>query len=92
VDTWFESRDSASGSIYGEFEDSGAEPDPLAAGRMDIDPPERDPRGYFLRVFEIRIIEVEKEWNYILQTLQEEVQRYTLYSRALQTLGIGQQC
>ncbi|KAI8629001.1 hypothetical protein F5Y19DRAFT_104009 [Xylariaceae sp. FL1651] len=73
VDSWFEPDNTV--SRYHEDEETGAQPDPLAAGQMDINPPERNPREYFLKVFEIRINEVAKEWDYILQILQEEVQR-----------------
>ena len=72
VDTWFETHDAV--SEYYEGEGSGAQPDPLAAGQIDTNPPERYPREYFLKVFEIRIGIVAKEWNYILHVLQQEVQ------------------
>ncbi|KAK3380658.1 hypothetical protein B0T24DRAFT_676328 [Lasiosphaeria ovina] len=73
VDNWFEPEDSV--STYYEGGETTAQPDPLAAGQVDVDPPIRYPREYFLKVFEIRILEIEKEWNYMLQVLQEEVQR-----------------
>ncbi|KAK0730155.1 hypothetical protein B0H67DRAFT_560966 [Lasiosphaeris hirsuta] len=73
IDTWFEPEDSV--LDYYEEEESGAQPDPLAAGEVDINPPEKHPREYFLKVFEIRIREVEKEWTYILHVLQQDIQR-----------------
>lgn len=60
--------------------ESGGQPDPLADGQMDVNPPERFPREYFLKVFEIRIRDVEKEWNYILYMLQQHVQRVGSHS------------
>jgi hypothetical protein len=73
VDNWFDPEDAV--LEYYEGEDSGVQPDPLAAGQVDVNPPEIYPREYFLKVFEIRIREVEKEWNYILHILHQEVQR-----------------
>ncbi|KAK3353375.1 hypothetical protein B0T25DRAFT_568576 [Lasiosphaeria hispida] len=73
IDTWFEPEDSV--LDYYEEGESRAQPDPLAAGQVDINPPEKHPREYFLKVFEIRIREVEKEWTYILHVLQQDVQR-----------------
>jgi hypothetical protein len=73
VDDWFEPEDTV--LEYYEGEDSGVQPDPLAAGQVDVNPPERYPREYFLKVFEIRIREVEREWNHILHILQHDVQR-----------------
>ncbi|KAK4212321.1 hypothetical protein QBC37DRAFT_388944 [Rhypophila decipiens] len=72
-DTWFEPGDTLSG--YYEGPESGSQPDPLLAGQLDVDPPERDPRLYFLRIFEIRIGTVVREWEYILHALQEEIRR-----------------
>ena len=72
VDNWFDPEDAV--SEYYEGEDGGVQPDPLAAGQVDVNPPERYPREYFLKVFEIRIREVEKEWNYILHVLQQDIQ------------------
>ncbi|KAK0723481.1 hypothetical protein B0T26DRAFT_261689 [Lasiosphaeria miniovina] len=73
VDSWFEPQDSV--SEYHEGGETTAQLDPLAAGQVEVDPPTRYPREYFLKVFEIRILEIEKEWNYTLQVLREEVQR-----------------
>ena len=74
VDAWFPQCKSV--YEYNQESVTGARPDPLAAGMIDIDPPERNPREYFLRVFEIRIKEVKIEWDFILQTFREEIQRY----------------
>ena len=71
VDTWFEPGDAV--SVYDEGEVSGSRPDPLSNGQLDVEPPECLPRKYFLRLLEIQIGLIAKEWEYILCIVGQEV-------------------
>ena len=51
-------------------------PDPLAAGEINAHEPIWMPREYFLTVFQVRIRQVLREWNYIADKVDEEVKEY----------------
>lgn len=51
-------------------------PDPLAAGQLPARNLFPTPREYFFKVFELRIKQVSREWRMILETLEEDVERY----------------
>ncbi|KAM7190792.1 hypothetical protein V8F20_009588 [Naviculisporaceae sp. PSN 640] len=72
-DGWFEPEDTIWKYHHGK--DSGSQPDPLSAGELEISPPERDPRKYFLKIFAIRIGIVATEWEFILYALQQEAHK-----------------
>lgn len=71
ADSWFEPEDSV--STYYDGEMSGSRPDPLSNGQLDVTPAEWRPRQYFLRLLEIQIGRIAKEWEYILYVLEQEV-------------------
>lgn len=74
VDGWFPGSETV--NLYRQESGGDGRPDPLTAGQFLIETPEPDPRAYFLRVVEIRIQQVEKESDKILQAYREEIQRY----------------
>jgi hypothetical protein len=51
-------------------------PDPLATGRILADEPIWTPREYFLKVIEIRMIQILREWNYIVDQVERDIKRY----------------
>lgn len=50
--------------------------DPITAGNLDANTPIWKPREYFLRVFEIRIIQVRKEWDLLVRKVELGIDRY----------------
>jgi len=79
VDTYFESRETTEG--YGALEGRlRGRPDPLAAEQLNADQPIWTPREYFLKVFEIRLNRVLKEWDKIACMVEEEIKRYALHT------------
>jgi hypothetical protein len=51
-------------------------PDPLAAGQINAHEPIWMPREYFLKVFQVRMHQVLREWNNIADKVDEEVKQY----------------
>ncbi len=78
VDTYFGSEESVEGydQMKGRHCRRWGRPDPLAAGRIVVDEPIWGPREYFMKVFEVRINQVAREWSYIGVKMEEEVARY----------------
>lgn len=74
VDTFCRPEESVKG--YHQLTGQGCRPDPLAAGHFDVIVPIWTPRQYFLKVFEIRINQVLREWNLIVDMMENEVERY----------------
>ena len=75
IDNYFGSTETV--DAYHELEGKGGvRADPLAAGQIMADQPIWSPREYFFKVFEIRINQVLREWNWIVDNLEEEVKRY----------------
>lgn len=76
VDTYFGTKESI--RRYDRFTTghSSGRPDPLAAGQINADVPIWNPREYFLRVFEIRIIQISREWDFILDRVEDAVKQY----------------
>jgi hypothetical protein len=71
-------------------EDMGDEPsscdgigwDPIATeGKLDANLPIWDPREYFLIIFEIRIAQVRKEWEYLVRTVERSIKRHVCFSQ-----------
>jgi hypothetical protein len=50
--------------------------DPIAAGNIDANMPIWKPREYFLKVFEIRIIQVRREWDFLVRKVELSIDRY----------------
>jgi hypothetical protein len=50
--------------------------DPIAAGNLEANMPIWKPREYFLKVFEIRIIQVQKEWDLLVRKVELSIDRY----------------
>ena len=51
-------------------------PDPLAAGRIVADEPIWTPREYFLKVIEVRMNQVLREWNFIVDQVERDIKQY----------------
>jgi hypothetical protein len=80
VDTYFDVAEEAKETVQSYHEDSlgpeGMRTDPLAYGVVDADNPIQDPRDYFLRVFQIRIKQVKREWQQVVAKMQQSVREY----------------
>ena len=74
VDTYFGSNESLDG--YDELKARLGRPDPLAAGKIDADLPIWTPREYFFKVIEIRMNQVRREWNTIVDKVESDVKQY----------------
>lgn len=75
VDTYFGSEESV--DRYDQWKGRRlGRPDPLAAGQIDANSPIWTPREYFIRVFEIRINQVRREWYFIIDVVENEVKQY----------------
>ncbi len=72
VDTYFDEEEST--KTFQAATSSFSRPDPLSAGVLDAQCPILDPREYFLKVFEIRVSRVEKEWHFIVQKLRRNIE------------------
>ena len=78
VDTFFESQETVDGydQLSGTSGRHKGRADPLRAGQSNADEPIWTPREYFFRVFEVRINQVLKEWNWIVVNVVKEVAQY----------------
>jgi hypothetical protein len=85
VDTYFGSKETADSyhRLKGRF---GGRADPLAAGELNADEPIWTPREYFLKVVEIRMKQVLKEWNRIVRTVEKEIKWYVLHANFIAIL------
>jgi hypothetical protein len=72
VDIWFDSREAV--EKYHEMIGQ-TKPDPLLAGKQDVNQPLWGPREYFFRAFQIRMQQILKEWNSIVGTMEDEVKQ-----------------
>jgi hypothetical protein len=81
VDNFFDTNESV--QYYHEEIHDVYRPDPIAAGRIDANKPLLKPREYFLKVFEIRIQDVTKEWHRIVRKLEKAVEEYVLVPYSL---------
>ena len=48
--------------------------DPLTAGKFRLNKLPSTPREYFFKVFEIRIIQVLRQWEALVELMEEEVE------------------
>ncbi|KAG0645349.1 hypothetical protein D0Z07_9001 [Hyphodiscus hymeniophilus] len=74
VDTYFDSKESVE-NYHGMNGRKKGRADPLAAGRINADEPIWTPREYFFKIFEIRMQQVLKEWNRIVNKMEEDIKR-----------------
>lgn len=51
-------------------------PDPLTAGQRNAEEPIWTAREYFMKVFQIRVNQVTREWRYVVDKVQTEIERY----------------
>lgn len=78
VDVYFESKETVEGydQMRGRRCKRWGRADPLAVGRIVADEPIWTPREYFLKVVEIRINQVLREWNSIVDKMEKEIKQY----------------
>jgi hypothetical protein len=53
----------------------GIQDDPIARGKMDANCPIKNPREYFLAIFEIRIAQVSEEWKCLVRMAERAIIR-----------------
>jgi hypothetical protein len=78
VDVYFDSEETVDGydQMRGRRCRRWGRPDPLTAGRIVADEPIWMPREYFFKIFEIRMIQVLREWNWIVDQVEKAVKQY----------------
>ena len=80
VDTYFDEGDEARESVESYHNESllkeGMRVDPLTYGNVPADDPIRTPREYFLVVFQNRIAQVKREWQRVVQKVQQSFRDY----------------
>lgn len=73
VDTKFDDNDLEDEDFLYE----GFQPDPIASnGEVDANFPIRNPRLYFLKVWKIRMVQIIKEWQQIVRTVECSIKEY----------------
>jgi hypothetical protein len=95
VDTYFDVAEEAKETVQSYYEDSlgpeGMRADPLTFGVIIADNPIQNPKEYFLRVFQIRINRVKREWQQVVAKMQQSVRKY-VQVRSLLNLDVGDFC
>ena len=80
VDTYFDTAEEAKETVLSYHEDSlvaeGMRADPLTFGVANADDPIQNPKKYFLRVFQIRINQVKREWQNVVAKVQQSIREY----------------
>jgi hypothetical protein len=80
VDTYFDGVEEAKETVLSYHEDSladeGMRVDPLTYGVVNPDNPIQDPREYFLMVFRIRIDQVKREWQQVVEKVYQSIREY----------------
>jgi hypothetical protein len=81
VDVYFDSQESVDGydQMKGRHCRRPGRADPLAAGQIVADEPIWMPREYFLKVCEIRMNQVLREWNWIVDKVKKKVKQYVQF-------------
>jgi hypothetical protein len=74
IDTYFRSKESVDG--YNQLKESMGWRDPFGASQIAANTSCWTPREYFFRVFEIRINEVRREWQVILDKVEGDFNQY----------------
>jgi hypothetical protein len=87
VDTYFESQETVDGydQLSGTRGQHKGRADPLRAGQSDANKPIWTPREYFFAVFEVRMNQILKEWNWIFVNVEKGVTQYV-------SCGLRRQC
>jgi hypothetical protein len=80
VDTYFDTDEEAKETVLSYHEDSlvteGIRADPLTFGVISADDPIRKPREYFLMILQIRINQVKREWQQVVEKMYQSVHEY----------------
>jgi len=80
VDTYFDTVEEGKETVTQYHEESlgpnGFRGDPSARGTVEADSPIQDPRVYFLEVFRIRISQVKREWQQVVEKVHQSVRHY----------------
>jgi hypothetical protein len=80
VDNYFDATEEARETVLSYHEDSlvaeGMRADPLTFGVTNADNPIQKPKEYFLMVFQIRIKQVKREWQQVVQKVQQSIREY----------------
>lgn len=85
VDTKFDKalaskRDDKSENDQEEQDEDETTEDPIASDsdghEFIADTPVYDPRGYFLRILDLRMRQILKEWTYLAEKVEDSVERY----------------
>ena len=74
ADTYYEDRESV--DRYVSMNGTAHRVDPIAAGFLGADLPIWEPRKYFVRVVEIRMNLILREWQCIADKIEDEVKQY----------------
>ncbi|KAG7039145.1 hypothetical protein JMJ77_0003432, partial [Colletotrichum scovillei] len=81
LETWFdEILDDPSPDMITRYENDfqdGMISDPLCRGKDDATRTEWSPRPYFIRVLEIRIVQIYREWTFLFARLDERLKAIT---------------
>jgi hypothetical protein len=75
VDTYFDGGESDDSVMWYGCEEA-IHLDPILAGNLDANMPIWKPREYFMKVFEIRILQVIKEWDFLVLTVKRSIEVY----------------
>ena len=94
VDTYFDAVGEGKETVPSYHKDSlgdeGMRADPFTYGIADADKPIRNPREYFLMVFRIRINQVKREWQQVVEKVSQSIREYEqVCSLFLLNLGMG---
>jgi hypothetical protein len=80
VDTYFDAVDEGKETVLSYHKDSlgdeGMNADPFTYGVADADKPIRNPREYFLMVFRIRIKQITREWQQVVEKVSQSIREY----------------
>ena len=80
VDTYFDAGENTRETVQSYHNDSPGDKhirmDPLTFGVIDAGKSIRNPREYFLMVFQIRINQVKREWQQVVAKVQQSIREY----------------
>jgi len=90
-DTYFDAVGEAKETVEAYHEDTvkegGMNADPLTFGVIDAEKTRRTPREYFLSVFRIRIAQVKREWEQVVEKVRQSIREYEQVSCSCLFLG-----
>jgi hypothetical protein len=80
VDTYFDADEEGKETVLSYHEDSlggeGIRADPFTFGITSADTPIQKPREYFLMVFGIRLNQVKREWQQVVEKMYQSIREY----------------